>query len=121
MNRASRKLARHLFYAIVRFGPGLEKRQAVLGRLVDIGAELLAMSAACARAQQLLTSRSAEERAQATAAVELADTFSRMARRRIADAFRTLFDNDDTRIYRTAQRVLANELTWMEEGVIKAE
>ncbi len=51
IDRKTRKLARHLFYAIVRFGPGLEKKQSVLGRLVEIGAELFAMTAACARAQ----------------------------------------------------------------------
>ena len=39
-----------LFHCMVRFGPKLEKRQAVLGRLVEIGAELLAITAACTRA-----------------------------------------------------------------------
>jgi len=51
VNRMSRKLARTVFHCMVRFGPKLEKRQAVLGRLVEIGAELLAITAACARAQ----------------------------------------------------------------------
>src|SRR5690348_1635022 len=51
VNRMSRKLARTLFHCMVRFGPKLEKRQAVLGRLVEIGAELLAITAACSRAQ----------------------------------------------------------------------
>ena len=52
-NRATNKLGRSLFHAMVRFGPKLERRQMVLFRAVDIGAELYAMAAACARAQML--------------------------------------------------------------------
>jgi len=117
VNRASRRLARALFHAIVRFGPGLEKRQAVLGRLVEIGAELFAMSAACARAQALHTSKKPEERAQGGSAIYLADLFCRISRRRVEERFDRLFDNDDTRVYQAAQRVLASEFTWLEEGV----
>ncbi|HTG49006.1 MAG TPA: acyl-CoA dehydrogenase family protein, partial [Gemmatimonadales bacterium] len=51
VNRSCRRLARTLFHCMIRFGPKLEKRQVVLGRLVEIGAELLAITAACARAQ----------------------------------------------------------------------
>jgi alkylation response protein AidB-like acyl-CoA dehydrogenase len=115
VNRAARRLARALFHAIVRFGPRLEKRQAVLARLVEIGAELFAMSAACARAQKLRTSRSPEERAQGPQAVHLARVFCRLARRRVAERFDRLFDNDDAAVYQLAQRVLANELTWLEQ------
>ena len=50
VNRSCRRLARTLFHCMVRFGPKLEKRQVVLGRLVEIGAELLAITAACSRA-----------------------------------------------------------------------
>src|SRR5688572_2725440 len=42
LDRTARRLSRTLFHAMVRFGPRLEKRQAVLFRLVDIGAELFA-------------------------------------------------------------------------------
>jgi hypothetical protein len=114
VNRAARRLARALFHAIVRFGPKLEKRQAVLARLVEVGAELFAMSAACARAQRLRTSRSPEERAQGPQAVHLARVFCRLARRRVEERFDRLFDNDDAAVYRMAQRVLANEFTWLE-------
>jgi alkylation response protein AidB-like acyl-CoA dehydrogenase len=118
VDRTSRRLARAVFHCIMRFGPGLEKRQAVLARLVEIGAELFAMSAACSRAHALQTSKSAEERAQGSQAQDLADMFCSLARRRIRDRFRALFRNDDVAVYRTAQRVLSNEFVWMEEGLI---
>ncbi|MBI4499934.1 MAG: acyl-CoA dehydrogenase family protein [Gemmatimonadetes bacterium] len=116
VDRTSRRLARAVFHSIIRFGPKLEKRQAVLARLVEISAELFAMSAACARAQAQRTSKSPEERTQGASAAHLADIFCRIARRRIEDRFDRLFDNDDMPIYRTAQMVMANEMKWLEES-----
>ena len=121
VDRGARRLSRALFHSMVRFGLGLEKRQAVLGRLVEIGAELFAMSASCSRAQMLQTSKSAEDRARGSQAKDLADIFCRLARRRIQDRFRSLFRNDDAAVYRIAQRVLSNELVWLEEGLIRDE
>ncbi|HET8632772.1 MAG TPA: acyl-CoA dehydrogenase family protein [Gemmatimonadales bacterium] len=112
--RTSRKLARTLFHCMVRFGPKLEKRQMVLGRLVDIGAELLAMSAVCAKARQDLARGGNEQKP-----VELADLFCRMARRRIHDLFEDVFFNDDTRTYRVAQRALSGEHAWLERGIVR--
>jgi hypothetical protein len=112
--RTSRRLARTLFYAIARLGATLEKRQSVLARLVEIGAELLAITATCSRAQMLRTSKSPEERAQAGTAAQLADTFCRIARRRIEQRFDDVFDNDDVVVYKTAQRVMADEMRWLE-------
>jgi len=114
VNRGSRRLARALFYAIVRFGAKLERKQAVLGRLVEIGAELFAMAAACVRAAHLRASPQAEERAHAETAAALADVFCHIARRRIEATFDRLFDNDDDAVYRTAQRTLAGEFRWLE-------
>ena len=51
VERASRKLARATFYGMARWQGRLERKQGFLGRIVDIGAELFAMSAVCVRAQ----------------------------------------------------------------------
>jgi hypothetical protein len=120
VHRGSARLARSLFHAIVRFGPKLEKRQAVLARLVEVGAELFAMAAACVKAQSLRHSKSAEDRAHAETAFDLADVACRAARRRVEERFDRLFDNDDTVTYRTAQRALAGEYRWLEtKGVVE--
>ena len=112
--RKSRKLSRTLFHSMVRFGPKLEKRQMVLGRLVEIGAELLAISAACARAQQELARDPANR-----GPVELADLFCRQARRRVHDHFEDVFFNDDARTYTVAQRVLKGAHAWLERGIVR--
>lgn len=111
IERMSRKLARATFHAMVRFGPKLEKRQSVLFRLVDVGAELFAMSATCSRAEALRKQGRPE-------AVELADLFCRYARGRVQDAFRTVFANDDVRTYGVAQDVLAGKHEWLEQGLV---
>jgi alkylation response protein AidB-like acyl-CoA dehydrogenase len=109
--RATAKLGRAIFHAMVRFGPKLERRQAVLFRAVDAGAELFAMSAACVRAQML----AAEGVPQAVA---LADAFCREARQRVAASFRTLYGRHDAALYRVAQQVLRGEHAWLEQGVV---
>jgi alkylation response protein AidB-like acyl-CoA dehydrogenase len=116
VDRAGRKLARTLFHCMVRFGPRLEKRQAVLGRLVEIGAELLAITAACSRAQAMVT-RDPGNRGP----VELADVFSRQARRRIEDRFAAVFDNDDLAAYAAAQHVIRGEHAWLEQGMVREQ
>src|SRR3954447_18068644 len=116
VNRSSRRLARTLFHCMVRFGPKLEKRQAVLGRLVEIGAELLAISAACSRAYSMYKKDPSNR-----GPVELANLFSRQARRRVEEKFAAVFDNDDVATYQVAQQVLKNEHNWLETGMVRAE
>ncbi len=112
VDRSCRRLARTLFHCMVRFGPKLEKREAVLGRLVEIGAELLAITAACARA------RATAERDRASAE-ELADVFCLHARRRVEERFERIFDNDDVATYHLAQEVLRGEHSWLEQGMVR--
>lgn len=113
VERKSRKLARTLFHAIVRFGPGLERRQAVLGRLVDNGGDLLAMIASCVRAMKLVKENPADR-----TPIELADAACRLARRRIDARFKAVFRNDDDAVYRVARGAMADRYEWLEQGVI---
>jgi len=117
VERTSRKLARATFYTMVRFGPGLERRQAVLGRIVDIGADLLVMTACIVRAQMLSEQNGADTRG----AAALADAYCRQARRRISGRFRSVFRNDDAATYSVAMRFLKGEFDWLEAGVISLE
>ncbi len=99
---------------MIRFGPKLEKRQAVLGRLVEVGAELLAISAACARAHRMVQQDPANR-----GPLALAEIFSRQARRRVQDRFAAVFDNEDVATYRVAQQVLRGDHAWLERGVVR--
>lgn len=116
VSRTSRRLARSTFHAMVRLGPALEQRQAVLGRIVDVGAELFVMTACVVRAQYL-AERGTDERG----ATALADLYCRQARRRIGDRFDVLFNNDDRAAYGIAERLLDGEFEWLEAGVVSLE
>ncbi len=114
VERAARRLARSTFYAMGRWQARLEKRQAVLGRIVDIGAELFAISSAVVYADTLRR----EHPARSAEATELADLFCRQARRRTDVLFDALFSNDDTDAYALAQGVLGGRFRWLEEGIV---
>jgi alkylation response protein AidB-like acyl-CoA dehydrogenase len=114
VERASRKLARATFYGMARWQAKLERKQGFLGRIVDIGAELYAMSAACVRAQ----ADAADGTGGGDVACELADLFCSQARLRIEGLFGQLWDNTDAADGEVARRVLAGRYTWLEAGVL---
>jgi hypothetical protein len=113
IERNARKLARSTFYAISRYQAGLEKKQALLARIVDIGAELFAMSSAVVYANTIKTDH--PERGES--AFELAELFCAQAERRIGQLFHDLWSNDDADNYRAAQSVLEGRYEWLEEGI----
>ncbi|WP_445147797.1 acyl-CoA dehydrogenase family protein [Baekduia sp. Peel2402] len=114
VERGSRKLARTTFYAMGRYQAKLERKQSVLGRIVDIGAELFAIASAVVYAQTLQR----EQPERAAEALALADLFCRQARRRADVLFAEVFDNDDDAAYAVAQDVLDGKFTWDEEGIL---
>ncbi len=98
---------------MVRHGRRLQRRQILLGHLMDIGMELFAMAASCGYA-----------RARATAGHHnggdpwrMADLFCRQARRRIEAHFRALGWRHQ-RANTLARQVLGGDFLWMEEGII---
>ncbi|KAA9381866.1 acyl-CoA dehydrogenase [Microbispora cellulosiformans] len=111
VERTSRKLARSTFYGMSRWQGRLEHRQGFLARIVDIGAELLAITAVCVRAQE----DSAEF---GLKPYELADTFCHQARARAEALFDRLWENTDAQDVRLARRVLDGRYTFMEEGIV---
>ncbi|MFF9352118.1 acyl-CoA dehydrogenase family protein [Streptomyces sp. NPDC014734] len=113
VERCSRKLARSTFYAMSRWQGRMETKQNFLGRIVDIGAELFATSAACVRAELLRSSGD-----HGREAYRLADTFCRQSRVRTEELFTRLWSNTDEQDRRMADGVLSGAYTWLEEGVL---
>ncbi|MFF8783365.1 acyl-CoA dehydrogenase family protein [Streptomyces sp. NPDC015125] len=113
VERTSRKLARSTFYAMSRWQGRMETKQGFLGRIVDIGAELFAMSAACVRAEYLTETGDHGREAQ-----QLADVFCRQARIRIEELFGRLWTNTDELDRKVVDGVLDGSYTWLEEGMI---
>ena len=114
VERSSRRLARQTFYGMGRWQAKLEHKQAFLGRIVDIGAELFAMAACCSRAEMLL--RTAPE--QGASAYELAEAFCEQARVRVDEYFDQLWRNTDDGDRVLAGKVLAGDYEWLEAGVL---
>ncbi|NEA47474.1 acyl-CoA dehydrogenase family protein [Streptomyces sp. SID10815] len=113
VERTARKLARSTFYAMSRWQGRMETKQGFLGRIVDIGAELFAMSAACVRAE-LLRGRGEHGRE----AYQLADAFCRQSRIRVGELFDRLWTNTDDLDNKVVKGVLGGVYEWLEHGVI---
>ena len=114
--RASRRLARSTFYSMARWQAGLEHHQVFLGRIVDIGAEIFAISASCVRALNIRQANPTD----GEGAFELADAFSRQSRVRIEALFDGLWNNSDDADRQLAKGVMAGRYEWLEDGVLDA-
>jgi hypothetical protein len=114
VERTSRKLARNMFYAMGKYQAKLERKGHLLGRFVDIGAELYAMSCTVVRAQDMRDGPNARE------AAILADVFCRRSRLRIKKLFSELWDNADDPTYKLAQDVLKGRYAFVEDGAVTA-
>jgi len=114
VERTSRKLARATFYGMARWQGGLERKQGFLARVVDVGAELFAVSASCVRAAMIAT----EQPEQGNTAYQLADTFAEQSRHRTERLLDALWRNTDAADERLAARVLDGRYAWLEQGII---
>jgi hypothetical protein len=113
--RAAAKLARQTFHGMVVHGLKLQRKQAFLFRIVDIGLELFAIAATVSNASTMKRNGHAE----AKHAEELADLFCRNATRKVKRLFRELWRNDDVAKYEASKAVVKGEQSWVEEGIVK--
>jgi alkylation response protein AidB-like acyl-CoA dehydrogenase len=114
VERSTRKLARNTFYGMARWQAKLEQRQGFLGRIVDIGAELFAMSAVCVRAEgQRVADTTVGQQG-----YELADTFCQQATLRVEALFHALWTNTDSSDVQLTRDVLDGRYIWLEDGIV---
>lgn len=108
IDRASDRLAMAICHAMATNGPKLERRQVLLGHLMEIGTELFAMSATCAYAASL----------DQKGAIELADHYCRAARVRVRERFGRLRRGNERGMRRVSKRVMGGEYRWLEDGIV---
>jgi alkylation response protein AidB-like acyl-CoA dehydrogenase len=114
--RTSRKLARRMYHTMLKFGPKLEREQILVGRFVEIGTELFAIAASCARAQQLINQGTDKNEV-----LGLVDFFCRESHIRIADLFRGVRHNNDRVGYNLAQGILDRDVSWLYDDMVRKE
>ncbi len=88
----------------------------ILGRLMEIGTELFAISATCSYAVSMH-----QKNPNDNTPIELADFFCNLARRRIGLLEDALSQNDDRQSNIIAKKVLDQEFLWLEEGIMDCE
>src|SRR3954469_13582060 len=110
---ASKKLARGLFHAMMRFGPKLDREQMLLSRFVGIATELFAMSATCAFAQSKIDGGEP-----AAEILSLTKYFCRSARMRIDHHFAGTSENADKAGYALTQELLAGKHEELRRGIV---
>ncbi len=113
--RAASKLARQTFHGMVVHGLNLQRKQAFLFRLVDIGLELFAIAATVANATTMKKTGHIEARH----AEELAELFCRNATRKVKRLFHDLWSNDDAVKYAASKAVMTGQQAWVEDGIVK--
>ncbi len=111
--RTSKKLARRLFHAMMRFGPKLEREQLLLSRFCGVASELFALSATCSYAQHKIdTGEPAAE------IVSVADYFCRSAKLRIDQHFAGTAENVDKRAYELTQELMEGKHQQLQQGIV---
>ena len=117
VERASHKLARSIFHYIGIYQNRLERKQNLLGGLMDIGTLLFAMVTTC------FFAKSEKERLKGVKGVDvmtpeyLADVFCLNTTRKVNILFKNLSDNDTRKEHKLAKSVLNGEIKWLEEGI----
>lgn len=112
IEKTSHQMTAALFEAMAKYQQKLEKQQLLLGRLMEIGTDLFALSATCSYALMLYKKNPSDQ-----SPIDLAKFFSALVQRRIQQRFNALKDNDDKLSDAIAERVIDKEFRWLEKGV----
>ncbi len=115
--QTSRRLARTLFHAMAKHGPKLERQQLTLGRMVDIGTELFAISATALYADALVKRNDPQySRAELE---QLVRCFVADAKSRVAASFAALSHNNDRQNYQLTQSLLEGGHSYLRSGIVE--
>ena len=107
VRNTSKKLARTLFHSMIRYGPGLDKQQLLLGRLTEIGTELFVMMCAVLKSEW-----SDDENEK-----ELVDAIFRNGKIKIKEKFTAIRHNNDQRNYKLGRKVLDGDYKKIERVI----
>jgi alkylation response protein AidB-like acyl-CoA dehydrogenase len=113
VQQTSRRLARTIFYAMLRFRDRLKDDQGRQNRIEAVGEDLLTVAATALRAER-------QERLEGRPeGWELADEYFRDAKGRIGRSLRELIRNDDHVLARLGKRALTGSYELLARGIIK--
>lgn len=116
IGKTARKLARHLFHTMIRFGPKLEKEQVILSHYVDIGTRLFAMAASLSKADALLATHPDPKSVQ-----QVVDLFCQQSRTDIDNHFRAISSSSMTLSTKVRKAFMNGRLRWMVDDVMVPE
>lgn len=116
IERTAPRLARSIFYYMARYQKKLEHKQMLLGRLIEIGTDLFVMAATCSYAIAQSKKQSGSK-----GPIDLAHYYCQVTTRAIHQRWASITHNDDRATNALAKRVIADEFTWLEEGIIFPE
>jgi len=109
IERTSRKLARHIFYAMLICRESMRDDQGRQNRIEQIGEELFTIAMTTLHAEQV----------NRPYARELSNEFYRTSRQRIRHLLRGLLSNDDEALARIGQNAVKGEYYDLSSGIIK--
>ncbi|RMH04216.1 MAG: DNA polymerase II [Nitrospirae bacterium] len=113
VERMSRRLARHIVYAFIRFREKFSEEQGIQNRIERIGEDLLAILAAAIYAEQRARIDGSEE------AWELARLFFTSAQSRITQAFQELKRSDDSLASQVGIHAVKGGYPFLSAGIIR--
>ncbi|MFM1919716.1 MAG: hypothetical protein RLZZ303_1350 [Candidatus Hydrogenedentota bacterium] len=110
--RSSKRLARTMFFTMVKYQQKLEREQIIMSNFVDIGTDLFAMAAALSYADAHLGLCQDKESMQ-----DLVDLFCADARQRIETNFKAVRSNHNTKYNKIAKHAMEGKYDWWCGGV----